>query len=236
MKKELLVISLLFFLLVAGCGQKVEIKIGPEETKGPEEVPEKPLCNLDGKCDVGEKCDCTDCKGTFDCRKAELGENEYLLKKGTSERTGGKTLTFLELDSSGKTTVSVDGVKRAIDKTKFREIINGLEVTVLETEYATEAEKTIVKIFSKAYEPGLDEYLFSQVGAEKIIESVRIRLNKAEYSSPKNYIFVDVGNSLNNKLKEGETKSIEGLSITVVEVHPRGTPLESYAILKVKKV
>ncbi|MDP2908900.1 MAG: hypothetical protein Q8N77_03775 [Nanoarchaeota archaeon] len=231
MKKELIVVFLLFVLFVAGCGQKVEIKIGPDETK----EPEKPLCNLDGKCDVGEKCDCADCKETFDCRKAVLSEDEYLLKQGTSERIGGKTLVFLELDSSGKTTVSVDGVKRVIERTKFMEIVNGLEVTVLETEYATESGNRIVKVLSKAYAPGLDEYLFSQVGSEKIVESVRIRLNKVEYSSPSNYVLVDVGNSLNSKLKESETMVIEGLSITAVEVHPRGTPLESYAILKIKK-
>lgn len=235
MRQALIIAFLLLVLLVAGCGHKVEIKIEPDKSVEKQVTPEQPLCDKNGKCDPGEKCDCADCKETFDCRKQALGENEYLLKRGMSEKIAGKTLTFVDLDSSGRTTISVDGVKREIEKTKFREIINKLEVTVLETEYSIDPDKIIVKLLAKEYSPGADEYLFEQAGSEKIIESVRIRLNKVEASTPKNFVRLDVGNALNEKVSEGETRQIEGLSITLLEAHPRGTPAESYAILKAKK-
>lgn len=232
MRKALLIILLVFVLVVAGCGRKVEIKIEKEQ---PEETIPQVMCNNDGQCDAEEECDCADCKETFACRKLALGKDEYLLKEGMSEKISGKNLIFLDLDSSGSTTIKVDEVTRVIDKTKFKEIINGLEVTVLETEYNVDPENIIVKLLVKKYELGLDEYFFEREGSERIIESVRIRLNRVESSLPNNFVRIDVGNTLNEKVKEGETKTLEGLSITLIEAHPRGVPTESYAILKVKK-
>jgi len=232
MRKALLILLLVLVLVVAGCGKKVSVAIEdiPEQTTTPEVI-----CNNDAKCDTTEDCDCNDCKTTFACRKLALEKDEYLLKTGMSESIGDKKLYFLELDSSGKTTIKIGDVTRVIDKTKFKEIINGLEVTVLETEYNINRDESIVKLLVKKYTPGLDEYFFEKVGSEMIIESVRIRLNRVEASTPTNFIYIDVGDSLNQKVKEGETKTIEGLSINLIEAHPRGIPSESYAILKVKK-
>ncbi len=232
MRKALLILLLVLVLVVAGCGKKVSVTIEDEPEKV---ITPEVICNNDGKCDTGEECDCSDCKETFACRKLALGKDEYLLKEGMSERISEKNLIFLDLDSSGKTTIKVGDVTRVIDRTKFKEIINGLEVTVLETEYDTDPEKVIVQLLVKKYVPGLDEYFFEREGSEMIIESVRIRLNRVEASVPTNFVRLDVGNALNEKVKEGETKAIEGLSITLVEAHPRGIPTESYAILKVKK-
>jgi hypothetical protein len=231
MKKALLILLLILVLVVAGCGKKVSVSIEDTTEKTTPEV----ICNDDGKCDALEECDCSDCKETFACRKLALGKDEYLLKEGMSERISEKNLFFLDLDASGKTTIKVGDVTRVIDRTKFKEIINGLEVTVLETEYNIDPEKMIVKLLVKKYVPGLDEYFFEKEGSEMIIESVRIKLNRVESSVPTNFVRLDVGNKLNEKVKEGETRAIEGLSITLVEANPRGTPSESYAILKVKK-
>lgn len=202
MKKTLLIVLLVLVLVVAGCGRKVEIKIEKEQPL--EETPPQILCNNDGKCDTGEECDCGDCKETFACRKLALGKDEYLLKEGMSERISEKNLMFLDLDASGKTTIKVGDVTRVIDKTKFREIISGLEVTVLETEYDIDPEKVIVKLLVKKYEPGLDEYFFEREGSEMIIESVRIRLNRVEASVPSNFVRLDVGNALNEKSRKGK--------------------------------
>jgi hypothetical protein len=231
MKKTLVIVLLVLVLVVAGCGKKVSVTIEDETEKTTPEV----ICNNDGKCDALEECDCSDCKETFACRKLALGKDEYLLKEGMSERISEKNLIFLDLDASGKTTIKVGDMTRVIDRTKFKEIINGLEVTVLETEYDIDPENVIVKLLVKKYVPGLDEYFFEKEGSEMIIESVRIRINRVESSVPNNFVRLDVGNALNEKVKEGETRTIEGLSITLVEAHPRGIPTESYAILKVKK-
>lgn len=231
MRKALLILLLVLVLVVAGCGKKVSVTV--EDV--PKETAPEVICNNDAKCDAAEDCDCNDCKTTFACRKLALGKDEYLLKESMSERIDEKNLYFLDLDASGKTTIKVGDVTRVIDRTKFREIINGLEVTVLESEYNIDPEKVIVKLLVKKYVPGLDEYFFEKVGSEMIVESVRIRLNRVEASSPTNFVYIDVGDTLNTKVKEGETRTIEGLSITLVEAHPRGTPSESYAILKVKK-
>lgn len=231
MKKEFVISFLVVLVLLAGCGKKVEINIVPEEP----EAEELPACNEDNICDATEDCDCIDCQETFECRRLAVGKDEYLLKKGMSEKIAGRTLTFVNLDSSGKTTVSVDGEKRSIEKTKFREIVNMLEVTVLETEYSIDPDNVISKFLLKEYQPGPDEYIFDRVGAEKIIESVRIRLNDVESSTPKNYVMLTVGDALNEKVREEEPKEIEGLLITLLEAHPRGTPVEDYAILKVEK-
>ncbi|MDP2907858.1 MAG: hypothetical protein Q8O03_08015 [Nanoarchaeota archaeon] len=231
MRKALLILLLVLVLVVAGCGKKVSVTIEDE----PEKITPEVICNNDAKCDTLEECDCSDCKETFACRKLALGKDEYLLKEGMSERISEKNLMFLDLDSSGKTTIKVVDVTRVIDRTKFKEIINSLEVTVLETEYDVDPEKVIVQLLVKKYVPGLDEYFFEREGSEMIIESVRIKLNRVESSVPANFVRLDVGNKLNEKVKEGETRAIEGLSITLVEAHPRGTPAESYAILKVKK-
>lgn len=230
MRKALLILLLVLVLVVAGCGKKLSVTIEEE----PEKIVEV-MCNNDAKCDAIEDCDCSDCKETFACRKLALGKDEYLLKEGMSETIGDKKLFFLDLEASGKTTIKVGDVTRMIESTKSREIINGLEVTVLESEYGIDPEKVIVKILVKKYVPGLDEYFFEKVGSEMIIESVRIRLNRVEVSSPTNLVQLDVGDSLNQKVKEGETRALEGLSVTLVEAHPRGIPSESYAILKVKK-
>ena len=232
MRKTLLVLLLVLVLVVAGCGRKVSVTIEKEPEKV---ITPEVICNSDGKCDPVEECTCIDCKETFACRKLALGKDEYLLKEGMSEKISEKNLMFLDLDTSGKTIIKVGDVTRVIDKTKFKEIINGLEVTVLETEYNIDPEKVIVKLLVKKYVPGLDEYFFEREGSEMIIESVRIRLNRVESSVPTNFVRLDVGNALNEKVKEGETRTIEGLSITLVESHPRGIPTESYAILKVKK-
>ncbi len=232
MRKALLILLLVLVLVVAGCGKKVSVTIEDEPEKV---ITPEVICNNDGKCDALEECDCSDCKETFACRKLALGKDEYLLKEGMSEKVSGKNLIFLDLDSSGKTTVKIDDLTRVVDKTKTREIINGLEVTVLKTEYDIDPEKVIVQLLVKKYEPGLDEYFFEREGSEKIIESVRIRLNRVESSLPNDFVRIDVGNALNERVKEGETKTIEGLSITLVEANPRGIPTESYAILKVKK-
>ena len=226
-------------LLIAGCGQRIEIKIEPREH--PLDTPtepaetEKPACNEDGNCDAGEECSCVDCEKTFECRKQALGENEYLLKRGMSEKIAGKTLTFIELDSSGRTKIGVDEKTATIESTKTREIINKLEVTVLGTEYSTDPDKVIVKLLVKEYKPGPNEYLFEQTGSEMIIESVRIRLSYVEESTPKDFVKIDVGKALNQKVREEETRVIEGLSVTLLEAHPKGRPVESYAILKVEK-
>jgi len=87
-----------------------------------------------------------------------------------------------------------------------------------------------------SYEPGYNDYLFEKVGSEKIIESVRIRLNKVEASTPKNFVILEVGDVLRNKLEVGETRIIEGLSITLLEAHPKEAPLESSALLRVEKL
>jgi len=234
MKKALTIIAiaLLLVLLAAGCGKKVEIKI--EDTQKPAvETPVKPV--FDGKCDTSEDCEFSECKESFPCRKLALNKDEYLLQKDMSEKIGGKTLTFVNLDSGGKISLKVDGITRVVETTKFKEIINGLEVTVLESKYSTNSDELEIKILSKPYVPGPDEYFFEKEGSEKIIESVRLRLSRVEKSSPNNFVRLDVGDTLNQKVIQGQTKTLEGLSITVVEAHPRGTPTESYAILKVTK-
>lgn len=86
-----------------------------------------------------------------------------------------------------------------------------------------------------SYEPGPNDYLFEKVGSEMIIESVRIRLNKVEASTPKDFVFLEVGEALREKIGVGETRIIEGLSITLLEAHPEETHLESYALLRVEK-
>ncbi|MBU4501056.1 MAG: hypothetical protein KKA79_00570 [Nanoarchaeota archaeon] len=86
-----------------------------------------------------------------------------------------------------------------------------------------------------SYEPGPNDYLFEKVGSEKMIESVRIRLNRVEDSTPKDFVVLEVGDVLREKLEVGETRIIEGLSITLLEAHPAETPLESYAKLRVEK-
>lgn len=235
MKKGLMIISFVVLVLfLAGCAERIEIKIEPSG-QPPLEMPEQPACNEDGKCDVTEDCDCVDCVETFECRKKMLEKDEYLLKRGMSEEVAGKTFTFIELDADGKATVSVDNVQMAIEKTKLREIVNMLEVTVLEPEYSLEPDKIIAKFLVKEYVPGPNEYLFESVGSEMIIESVRIRLSKVEYSTPKDFVRLDVGKAVSQKVRAGETEAIGGLSITLLEAHPKGTPKESYAILKVEK-
>ena len=238
MKKELIIASLLILVFLAGCGKKLEVAITdveePEEIEEIEEI-EKPVCNLDGTCDPEETCECDDCKDTFECRKEALGEDEYLLKIGMSETVAGKTLTFLDLDSDGKTTLKVDDRTWVMEKTKYKEVVNGLEVTVAEAEYDIDKEKIIIKVEAKEYVPGYNEYFFDGTGSEKIIESVRIQLRKVEESTPRNYVLLQVGDALNEKFKEGEPQEMAGLRITLVEANPRGIPRESYAILKVEK-
>lgn len=228
--KQKLIILFLVVLLLFGCGK--ELKVSLEDT---EPEPEQPVCNSDGICDDGELCDCTDCTKTFECRRESLPPDEYLLKTDMSENIDGKRMTFVNLDSSGKTTISVDGTSRIIENTKFKEIINGLDVMVLETEYNNDRDERIVKIKVKKLNLEPNEYVFDGVGSEMLVESVRIRLNKVEVSSPSDFVRLDVGNVLNQKVKEGETKEIEGLNINVVEVWPKGTPIESYTLLKITK-
>jgi len=235
MKKEIIIISMLLTLLLIGCNKEIQVSI--EEKEEPVVVePELPPCNNDRNCDPDETCECPDCQETFDCRRAALPQGEYLMKKGMIEDIAGKTVTFVNLDANGKTTMNVEGVERVIETTKFREIINDLEITVIETEYDTDNNNRIVKLKINKLELEPDEFLFNSVGSEMIVESVRIKVAKIQESTPTNLMIIDVGTKYTQKIKEGETKEIEGLSITAIEIHPRGTPLESYAILEVIKI
>lgn len=247
MKTKIIVLFAVLLVFLAGCAQEKQLvcsdgsivddiskcPLVSKEAKEAEEQPEI-ICNNNGKCGSDEDCSCSDCTGLLRCK--ELEQNEYLLAKGEVKKVNGKSLTLLSLEPSGRSTLSVDGVTKEIPGTKVMEIINNLEVTVQEVSYDPVKERTEAIFKIKEYEPELDEYLFEKVGAEKIIESVRIRLNKVEKSTPQNFVLLDVGVALNEKVKEGETKEIEGLAVTLVKSWPKGTPSESYAILKVKKV
>ncbi len=248
MKSKVILILILLLLPLAGCGQgkqyvcpdgrtvdKVsECQQEDITTKEKITANKENVCNNDGICKDEETCECNDCKELLKCK--ELGENEYFLKVGDSKKIGEKQIKLLDLTNDGKAKFKVDSVIREIQRTKEKEIINRIEITTKEINYDTNERVKEGIFLIKPYESKPNEYLFDKVGAEQIIESVRIRLNKVESSKPKNFVRMDVGNTLNQRFIESETKKVEGLKITLVQAFPKGTPSESYAIIKIEKV
>lgn len=160
--------------------------------------------------------------------------NEFFLKLGESTKFDGKVITLVRLDNIPllKAVFDVDGVERDVIETKNLEIINGLEVTIIR--YHNIENAVTVKL--EKFELGEGEELvdtrttLTKFGKEIIIKNI---LDKGE-------VLLDVidpktGDSDTKVIiKEGESATIQGITITNINGFPKGTKIDSFAIIKIE--
>jgi hypothetical protein len=213
MRRVLIIFVLLLFL--AGCSQSV-----------------KYVCS-DGSV-VKDASDCPspeETQNAISTPEVITKTDTYNLKKSESMDFDGKSVKLKDVFDDGRTIVDVSGVAREIKSTKYLEIINGLEVTVMGITYQStdpDASSATLKLNKLALNQS--EYLFFN-DQPQVIDKVEVTLSGVTPS----YIIVDTGDVLGMKIYPGSSKVVSGINITNVRAFPRGVRSEDYAILRVVK-
>lgn len=160
----------------------------------------------------------------------ELGANEYLMTPESKVNIDGKLVTLKEMTFDYRMTFVVDGQEYLISRTNEPEIINGAEITVKKVSFDPEAKDTYAIVKIVKYTTGENEHLMY------IDSSVSVGGKKVQVTMFNNdesiYVKVD---TTEDRIREGETKVINELSITNIKTNLRAITSEKYSILKIEE-
>lgn len=224
--KKVYIVLILLAIFIAGCAaSKVNV---PVENKTVE--PTTPVVNETPEEPVVEE---------IPQQLPKVEENlseEYTVKLGDEVTFNNKKIKVLDINLwSPMVTVSVDGIERDIKKTKSKELINNITITVLSLNNVPETQAVIK---AEKFSLGKDEYLMKK-GDTVIVNNVSVTLSKVEtvtgkvdlyarfYIGEENDIGVEEGQSLvyNNKI-----------NITNIMTRQVGTRAEDYVVAKIEKI
>lgn len=144
----------------------------------------------------------------------------------------GHNIQLLEVSPGGSSVLEIDKMRWEVYSTKTREIVNGLDFSVVELQYdINNPSNRSVVIEASNLELGPHEY-FLKWDEEKTIEGVSVKITNIR-KSPRSVRF-DIGNERKSVVSvlEGESESVDGLKISVVDAFARDLQYEGYAIVR----
>lgn len=160
----------------------------------------------------------------------ELGTNEYLMTPGSKVTIDGKLITMKEMTFDYDITFVIDGQEYMVSETNKPEILAGVEITVKKVSFDPEGKETYAITKIVKYTPGANEYLMFKDDIVKVGEK---SIKLTEFNSDGS-IYVRV-ESTEDRIREGDTKTIRDLKITNVKTNLRAITSEKYSILRIEE-
>jgi len=140
----------------------------------------------------------------------EVNDKRFTLDKGESVVVDGKTVTLKNVGSNDNVAVDVDGVTEVIS-TSTSEVVNGLEIAVIKTDYAGEEKETVQRSRAVIGVNGIQNFLLQ--GETKEINGNKITLRNV---GSQGQIAVSV-NGVTEVISEGNTEVVNGVEVTNVK-------------------
>lgn len=162
--------------------------------------------------------------------KGGLGSNEYLMTPESKVTIAGKLVTMKEMTFDYDITFVVDGHEYMVSETNKPDILEGIEITVKKVSFDPEGKETYAITKIVQYTPGANEYLMYLEDATTV-GGKAIKLT-AFNSDGSIYVRVE---STEDRIREGETKTIRDLKITNVKTNLRAITSEKYSILRIEE-
>lgn len=161
--------------------------------------------------------------------------NEFLIKIGESIKFDEKTVTLVRLNNLPelKAVFNVDGVEIEVYGTKNLEIIKDIELVMMR--YISLENAVIVKL--EKFELGEDEEL---VNTRTVLKRFGKEI-KIKDIFDNSAILLDIINpqtgdvDLKVIIKEGESLTSQGITITNLDSFPKGVKIERYAVIKIQQ-
>ena len=237
MKKVLIVLSIILLLVISAC---VSQNIG-ENTQTEQEPTTISETESDSSIMIDTTQEKDSTKENIDTAEEEVSTSEepnseglYTLKEGQTVTVDGKAVTVTLIDQPSHVEVDVDGVEGTIENTKQEEIINELRFNINKFDFKSDGITT--QIFVNITPIVLEDNQYVLYKNEEV--TIGDRLVTLLDSRETGHVDIKVSelkhiNSMDDTIKLGETKEINGLKITILE---RFYKIKDYAVVEVERV
>lgn len=164
--------------------------------------------------------------------ETKLPENTYKLYLNDKIDYNYKTIILQNINADGEVTISVDNTTWIIYQTKFSDIINGLEIQTLEIN--NKENYAILEI--KPFILKQNRYLFYKGNTLPFDNTTNITLMDINNDNSI-FLYILNGRSLVGKydIPEGESITVNNLTITNIKAYRRELGYENHAIIRIVK-